>query len=53
MSNGTHGSAAVEDQPLNREVAIGILSSLGLEIETANDGKHTLDIMQTLHLKSA
>jgi signal transduction histidine kinase/ligand-binding sensor domain-containing protein/CheY-like chemotaxis protein len=36
----------VEDQPLNREVAIGILSSLGLEVETAHDGRQALDIMQ-------
>jgi signal transduction histidine kinase/ligand-binding sensor domain-containing protein/CheY-like chemotaxis protein len=36
----------VEDQPLNREVAIGILSSLGLQVETAHDGRHALDIMQ-------
>jgi len=37
----------VEDQPLNREVAIGILSSLGLEVETAHNGKNALDIMQS------
>jgi hypothetical protein len=31
----------VEDQQLNREVAIGILSSLGLEVETATtEDKH-------------
>jgi signal transduction histidine kinase/ligand-binding sensor domain-containing protein/CheY-like chemotaxis protein len=39
----------VEDQPLNREVAIGILSSLGLQVETAHNGKHALDIMQDQH----
>jgi signal transduction histidine kinase/ligand-binding sensor domain-containing protein/CheY-like chemotaxis protein len=37
----------VEDQPLNREVAIGILKSLGLEVEVAHDGQQALDIMQT------
>jgi len=39
----------VEDQPLNREVAIGILSSLGLQVETAHDGRHALDIMKQQH----
>jgi signal transduction histidine kinase/ligand-binding sensor domain-containing protein/CheY-like chemotaxis protein/HPt (histidine-containing phosphotransfer) domain-containing protein len=39
----------VEDQPLNREVAIGILSSLGLEVETAHDGRQAIDIMQAQH----
>jgi CheY-like chemotaxis protein len=34
----------VEDQPLNREVAIGMLSSLGLEVETAHHGQQALDI---------
>ena len=32
----------VEDQPLNREVANGMLSSLGLRVETANDGQEAL-----------
>ncbi|HEY0342875.1 MAG TPA: two-component regulator propeller domain-containing protein, partial [Steroidobacteraceae bacterium] len=32
----------VEDQPLNREVAHGMLSSLGLRVETANDGHEAL-----------
>jgi signal transduction histidine kinase/ligand-binding sensor domain-containing protein/CheY-like chemotaxis protein len=39
----------VEDQPLNREVAIGILNSLGLEVETAHDGRQALDIMHRAH----
>jgi signal transduction histidine kinase/ligand-binding sensor domain-containing protein/CheY-like chemotaxis protein len=39
----------VEDQPLNREVAIGILTSLGLEAETAHDGRKALDIMHARH----
>jgi signal transduction histidine kinase/CheY-like chemotaxis protein/HPt (histidine-containing phosphotransfer) domain-containing protein len=39
----------VEDQPLNREVATGILASLGLRVETANHGRQTLDILQTRH----
>jgi CheY-like chemotaxis protein len=37
----------VEDQPLNREVAIGILGSLGLQVQTANDGRHALEVLQT------
>jgi signal transduction histidine kinase/ligand-binding sensor domain-containing protein/CheY-like chemotaxis protein len=37
----------VEDQPLNREVAIGMLASLGLEVETAHHGQQALDIIQT------
>jgi signal transduction histidine kinase/CheY-like chemotaxis protein/streptogramin lyase len=37
----------VEDQPLNREVAIGILASLGLQVQTANDGRQALDMLQT------
>jgi CheY-like chemotaxis protein/HPt (histidine-containing phosphotransfer) domain-containing protein len=32
----------VEDQPLNREVALGILASLGLETDTADSGKTAL-----------
>ena len=32
----------VEDQPLNREVATGMLTSLGLRVETANDGRQAL-----------
>jgi signal transduction histidine kinase/ligand-binding sensor domain-containing protein/CheY-like chemotaxis protein/HPt (histidine-containing phosphotransfer) domain-containing protein len=39
----------VEDQPLNREVAIGILASLGLQAETARDGQQALDMTRTLH----
>ncbi len=37
----------VEDQPLNREVAIGILESLGLRVETANDAQQALQVLQT------
>jgi len=36
----------VEDQALNREVAIGMLTSLGLSVETADDGRQALDKMQ-------
>jgi signal transduction histidine kinase/ligand-binding sensor domain-containing protein/CheY-like chemotaxis protein/HPt (histidine-containing phosphotransfer) domain-containing protein len=36
----------VEDQPLNREVAIGMLSSLGLEVETAHHGQQALEIVK-------
>lgn len=32
----------VEDQPLNREVAHGMLTALGLRVETANDGQQAL-----------
>jgi signal transduction histidine kinase/ligand-binding sensor domain-containing protein/CheY-like chemotaxis protein/HPt (histidine-containing phosphotransfer) domain-containing protein len=39
----------VEDQPLNREVAIGILSSLGLQVDTANDGRQALQVLQGRH----
>jgi signal transduction histidine kinase/ligand-binding sensor domain-containing protein/CheY-like chemotaxis protein len=37
----------VEDQPLNREVAIGMLTSLGLEVETAHHGQQALDMIQS------
>jgi CheY-like chemotaxis protein len=37
----------VEDQPLNREVAIGMLRSLGLEVETAHHGQQALDIIHS------
>jgi signal transduction histidine kinase/ligand-binding sensor domain-containing protein/CheY-like chemotaxis protein len=37
----------VEDQPLNREVAIGMLTALGLEVETAHHGQQALDIIQS------
>jgi len=37
----------VEDQPLNREVAIGMLASMGLEVETAHHGQQALDIIQS------
>jgi signal transduction histidine kinase/ligand-binding sensor domain-containing protein/CheY-like chemotaxis protein len=37
----------VEDQPLNREVAIGMLASLGLEVQTAHHGQHALDIIHS------
>lgn len=36
----------VEDQPLNREVANGMLTSLGLRVETANDGQEALDRLE-------
>jgi signal transduction histidine kinase/ligand-binding sensor domain-containing protein/CheY-like chemotaxis protein len=43
-----HGRVlVVEDQPLNREVAIGMLTSLGLEVETAHHGQQALDILHT------
>jgi signal transduction histidine kinase/CheY-like chemotaxis protein/streptogramin lyase len=36
----------VEDQPLNREVATGMLTSLGLRVETARDGRQALELLQ-------
>src|SRR4029077_413031 len=43
-----HGRVlVVEDQPLNREVGIGMLTSLGLEVETAHHGQQALDIIQS------
>jgi signal transduction histidine kinase/ligand-binding sensor domain-containing protein/CheY-like chemotaxis protein/HPt (histidine-containing phosphotransfer) domain-containing protein len=39
----------VEDQPLNREVAIGILASLGLQTDTANHGRQALEILRGRH----
>jgi signal transduction histidine kinase/ligand-binding sensor domain-containing protein/DNA-binding response OmpR family regulator/HPt (histidine-containing phosphotransfer) domain-containing protein len=39
----------VEDQPLNREVATGILASLGLLVDTANHGGQALDMLRTRH----
>jgi CheY-like chemotaxis protein len=37
----------VEDQPLNREVAIGMLTSLGLEVHTAHHGQQALEFLET------
>jgi signal transduction histidine kinase/ligand-binding sensor domain-containing protein/CheY-like chemotaxis protein len=37
----------VEDQPLNREVAIGMLTALGLEVQTAHHGRHALEFLET------
>jgi signal transduction histidine kinase/DNA-binding response OmpR family regulator len=47
LSSLTGSVLVVEDQPLNREVAIGMLSSLGLEVQTAHHGQQALDILQT------
>ena len=48
MLPALHGRIlVVEDQPLNREVAIGMLTSLGLEVETAHHGQQALDIIQS------
>jgi signal transduction histidine kinase/ligand-binding sensor domain-containing protein/CheY-like chemotaxis protein len=48
MLPALHGRIlVVEDQPLNREVAIGMLASLGLEVETAHHGHQALDILQS------
>jgi signal transduction histidine kinase/CheY-like chemotaxis protein/streptogramin lyase len=35
----------VEDQSLNREVAEGMLKSLGVEVDTAHDGSHALEML--------
>jgi signal transduction histidine kinase/ligand-binding sensor domain-containing protein/DNA-binding response OmpR family regulator len=37
----------VEDQPLNREVAEGMLTALGIEVETADDGRQALEMLAT------
>jgi two-component system sensor histidine kinase/response regulator len=37
----------VEDQPLNCEVAVGILNSLGLDAVTAGHGREALDLMES------
>jgi CheY-like chemotaxis protein len=48
MLPALHGRIlVVEDQPLNREVAIGMLTALGLEVETAHHGQQALDIIQS------
>lgn len=48
MLPALHGRIlVVEDQPLNREVAIGMLASLGLEVETAHHGQQALEMMQS------
>jgi signal transduction histidine kinase/ligand-binding sensor domain-containing protein/CheY-like chemotaxis protein len=48
MLPALHGRIlVVEDQPLNREVAIGMLASLGLDVETAHHGQQALDIIQS------
>jgi signal transduction histidine kinase/DNA-binding response OmpR family regulator/HPt (histidine-containing phosphotransfer) domain-containing protein len=39
----------VEDQPLNREVALGMLASLGLRVHTANHGRQALEVLRTQH----
>ena len=35
----------VEDQALNRDVAEGMLMTLGVEVDTANDGRHALELL--------
>lgn len=36
----------VEDQSLNRDVAEGMLKSLGVEVDTAHDGSHALEMLE-------
>jgi CheY-like chemotaxis protein len=36
----------VEDQALNRDVAEGMLKSLGVEVDTAHDGRHALELLE-------
>jgi signal transduction histidine kinase/CheY-like chemotaxis protein len=35
----------VEDQSLNRDVAEGMLNALGLQVDTAHDGRHALEML--------
>lgn len=35
----------VEDQSLNRDVAEGMLKALGLQVDTAHDGRHALEML--------
>jgi signal transduction histidine kinase/ligand-binding sensor domain-containing protein/CheY-like chemotaxis protein len=35
----------VEDQPLNRDVAEAMLKALGLEVDTAHDGRYALEML--------
>ena len=46
LSRLTGRVLVVEDQPLNREVANGMLTSLGVRVETANDGQQALDRLE-------
>jgi signal transduction histidine kinase/ligand-binding sensor domain-containing protein/DNA-binding response OmpR family regulator len=39
----------VEDQSLNRDVAEGMLRSLGVEVTTAHDGRHALEMLERNH----
>lgn len=39
----------VEDQSLNRDVAEGMLKSLGVEVATAHDGSHALEMLEGNH----
>lgn len=39
----------VEDQSLNRDVAEGMLKALGLEVDTAHDGRHALEVLARSH----
>ncbi|MDY6945082.1 MAG: two-component regulator propeller domain-containing protein [Pseudomonadota bacterium] len=36
----------VEDQALNRDVAEGMLESLGVQVDTAHDGRHALELLE-------
>jgi signal transduction histidine kinase/ligand-binding sensor domain-containing protein/CheY-like chemotaxis protein len=36
----------VEDQSLNRDVAEGMLKALGLEVDTAHEGRHALEMLE-------
>ena len=38
----------VEDNEVNREVAIGLLSEAGIEVETARDGREALELLAEL-----
>jgi signal transduction histidine kinase/ligand-binding sensor domain-containing protein/CheY-like chemotaxis protein len=48
LANGAR-VLVVEDQSLNRDVAEGMLKALGLEVETAHDGSHALEMLARTH----
>ena len=51
--SGLHGCRGhvlvAEDQPLNREVALGMLAALGVTADTANDGREALQKLAHRH----
>ena len=47
MNNQTLRALVVEDNPINREVSVGLLSALGYVSECASDGKEALEMLCT------